>query len=213
MDTPISPRKLESQISESGSEFISDNSLNLKGDNVEVKNLALLPVLSLDTISDCLEKRYKQDLIYTNCGDILISVNPFKEVELCSPKVILVSGESGAGKTEATKLLVHHLMSVAGCEFKTLQDIIIKVNPLLEAFGNAKTSLNGNSSRFAKYLSLNINEKGKIESARVKDYMLEKSRVVHQEAGERNFHAFYAFLTGASDDTLETVFINRSDTF
>eukprot|EP00039_Didymoeca_costata_P012454 m.179999 g.179999 ORF g.179999 m.179999 type:complete len:953 (+) comp15487_c1_seq1:243-3101(+) len=105
----------------------------------------------------------------------------------------VVSGESGAGKTESAKHIISQIISLChtGSEGKSLEDKIIKVNPLLEAFGNAKTVMNNNSSRFGKYTELKFDKRGAIEGAQISEYLLEKSRVVRQNEGERNFHVFY----------------------
>ncbi|XP_012936726.2 neurofilament medium polypeptide [Aplysia californica] len=212
---------------------------------VDMSDLSKLTNLTENTITDCLEARFKKDIIYTRCGDILISVNPYKPLGIYTKKeyreyhpghvsdtphlfavsakaytnlretsvnqVILVSGESGAGKTEATKYMVRHLMAVGGSELDNLEEKVIQVNPLLEAFGNARTKLNNNSSRFAKFLRIDFsNTSGKITSARIKDYILEKSRVVQHGSQERTFHSFYALLAGASDQLLEQLYLDRS---
>ncbi|XP_041372213.1 uncharacterized protein LOC121385560 isoform X2 [Gigantopelta aegis] len=115
-------------------------------------------------------------------------------------QVVLVTGESGSGKTENTKLMVKHLISMCGSNSPDLAREIIEVNPLLEAFGNAKTVLNDNSSRFAKYLEIGFDDKFQITDATIRDYMLEKSRVVSHSEGEANFHVFYSFLAGLDEN-------------
>ena len=105
----------------------------------------------------------------------------------------VISGESGAGKTESAKLLIKHIIRLChtGPEGEDLERRIIEVNPLLEAFGNAQTLMNHNSSRFGKYTELKFNAKGGVAGAQISQYLLEKSRVVNQLAGENNFHVFY----------------------
>ncbi|XP_041372336.1 unconventional myosin-Ia-like [Gigantopelta aegis] len=115
-------------------------------------------------------------------------------------QVVLVTGESGSGKTENTKLMVKHLISICGSNSPDLAREIIEVNPLLEAFGNAKTVHNDNSSRFAKYLEIGFDDKFQITDATIRDYMLEKSRVVSHSEGEANFHVFYSFLAGLDEN-------------
>ncbi|TMW60504.1 hypothetical protein Poli38472_000546 [Pythium oligandrum] len=109
---------------------------------------------------------------------------------------ILVSGESGAGKTETTKIVMNHLASVAGGRQDKTIAKVIDVNPLLESFGNAKTTRNDNSSRFGKFTQLQFNSRGKLIGAKCETYLLEKSRVVSITDGERNYHIFYQLLAG-----------------
>ncbi|KAF1584991.1 UNVERIFIED_CONTAM: Myosin-IIIb, partial [Eudyptes robustus] len=106
------------------------------------------------------------------------------------------SGESGAGKTESTKLLLQHIMNL--CKGNSqLEQQILQVNPLLEAFGDAQTVMNDNSSRFGKYIQLRF-QKNTVRGAKLSEYLLEKSRVVQQDTGERNFHIFYYMFAGLS---------------
>ncbi|RMX66415.1 hypothetical protein KXD40_002070 [Peronospora effusa] len=109
---------------------------------------------------------------------------------------ILVSGESGAGKTETTKIVMNHLASVAGGRDDKTIAKVIDVNPLLESFGNAKTTRNDNSSRFGKFTQLQFDSRGKLIGAKCETYLLEKSRVVSIAEGERNYHIFYQLLAG-----------------
>ncbi|NWT98066.1 MYO3B protein, partial [Urocynchramus pylzowi] len=111
------------------------------------------------------------------------------------------SGESGAGKTESTKLLLQHIMNL--CKGNSqLEQQILQVNPLLEAFGNAQTVMNDNSSRFGKYIQLRF-QKNTVQGAKLSEYLLEKSRVVRQDTGERNFHIFYYMFAGLSSEQKE----------
>ncbi|KAK6305339.1 hypothetical protein J4Q44_G00241190 [Coregonus suidteri] len=111
---------------------------------------------------------------------------------------IVISGESGAGKTESTKLLLRQIMELCRANSQ-LEQQILQVNPLLEAFGNAQTVMNDNSSRFGKYIQLRFHNSS-VKGAKINEYLLEKSRVVHQDEGERNFHIFYCMLAGISPD-------------
>ncbi|XP_062383882.1 myosin-IIIb [Sardina pilchardus] len=114
---------------------------------------------------------------------------------------IVISGESGAGKTESTKLLLRHLMELCRANSQ-LEQQILQVNPLLEAFGNAQTVMNDNSSRFGKYIQLRFLGTS-VKGAKINEYLLEKSRVVQQDEGERNFHIFYCMLAGICPDDKE----------
>ncbi|EDQ88665.1 uncharacterized protein MONBRDRAFT_32844 [Monosiga brevicollis MX1] len=112
-------------------------------------------------------------------------------------QTFVISGESGAGKTESTKLVVKHIVELCRSGNTTLENKIKMVNPFLEAFGNAKTVMNDNSSRFGKYLELKFDETGGVLGGEMLHYLLEKSRVVTRNAGEHNFHIFYNLFAGA----------------
>ncbi|KAK3096266.1 hypothetical protein FSP39_025127 [Pinctada imbricata] len=202
---------------------------------MESDDLSNLPDISEASILKELNQRYSKGQIYTMIGNILMAVNPFKDLPLYSKAIsaryhakgntnlpphiystadwahrclireqasqcCVISGESGSGKTESCKLLVQHLVSVAGSEESNLNQKISQVNPVLEAFGNARTVMNINSSRFAKYMELNFNTHGKITGARLTEYLLEKSRVVFQGEKECNFHIFYWLFSGVSHE-------------
>uniref|UniRef100_A0A7N8WUL3 Myosin IXA n=1 Tax=Mastacembelus armatus TaxID=205130 RepID=A0A7N8WUL3_9TELE len=114
---------------------------------------------------------------------------------------IVISGESGSGKTQSTNFLIHHLTALSQKGFASgVEQIILGAGPVLEAFGNAKTAHNNNSSRFGKFIQVNYQESGTVRGAYVEKYLLEKSRLVYQEHNERNYHVFYYLLAGASED-------------
>jgi myosin heavy chain 6/7 len=122
---------------------------------------------------------------------------------------MLITGESGAGKTENTKKVIMYLAKVAGSGKKiaepakagklagSLDEQIVEANPLMEAFGNAKTIRNNNSSRFGKFIRAHFSQTGKLASADIESYLLEKNRVTFQLAQERNYHIFYQLLSPA----------------
>uniref|UniRef100_A0A3B3TDD5 Myosin IXA n=1 Tax=Paramormyrops kingsleyae TaxID=1676925 RepID=A0A3B3TDD5_9TELE len=114
---------------------------------------------------------------------------------------IVISGESGSGKTQSTNFLIHHLTALSQKGFASgVEQIILGAGPVLEAFGNAKTAHNNNSSRFGKFIQVNYQESGTVGGAYVEKYLLEKSRLVYQEHNERNYHVFYYLLAGASEE-------------
>ncbi|KAL0392637.1 UNVERIFIED_CONTAM: Myosin-8 [Sesamum radiatum] len=170
--------------------------------------------------------RYDMNEIYTYTGSILIAVNPFqrlphlynnhmmeqytgKALGELSPhpqminegksQSILVSGESGAGKTESTKMLMQYLAYMGGkvvTEGRSVEQKVLESNPVLEAFGNAKTVRNNNSSRFGKFVEIQFNNRGRISGAAIRTYLLERSRVCQVSDPERNYHCFYMLCAG-----------------
>ncbi|KAJ8004412.1 hypothetical protein DPEC_G00135450 [Dallia pectoralis] len=129
---------------------------------------------------------------------------------------VLISGESGAGKTESTKLLLQFLSVMSQNSGGTppsekttrVEQAIIQSSPIMEAFGNAKTVYNNNSSRFGKFIQLHFSQSGNIQGGCITDYLLEKNRVVRQNPGERNYHIFYSLLAGADRDLREFYFLS-----
>lgn len=125
---------------------------------------------------------------------------------------IIVSGESGAGKTENTKFVLRYLTESYGTG-QDIDDRIVEANPLLEAFGNAKTVRNNNSSRFGKFVEIHFNEKSSVVGGFVSHYLLEKSRICVQGKEERNYHIFYRLCAGASEDIRERLHLSSPDNF
>ncbi|KAJ5353996.1 hypothetical protein N7541_006560 [Penicillium brevicompactum] len=131
---------------------------------------------------------------------------------------ILVTGESGAGKTENTKKVIQYLAAVATSDtpyarsgskqITGLSQQILRANPILEAFGNAQTVRNHNSSRFGKFIRIEFSRSGQISGAWIDWYLLEKSRVVKPNANERNYHVFYQLLQGADDATRQKLLLS-----
>uniref|UniRef100_A0A8C7DF40 Myosin IH n=1 Tax=Oncorhynchus kisutch TaxID=8019 RepID=A0A8C7DF40_ONCKI len=209
-------------------------------DRVGIQDFVLLDTHTSETaFLGNLKKRFSEDLIYTYIGTLLVSVNPYKELDIYSKKqmdiymgvnffelpphiyaladnayhtmmaeannhFILISGESGAGKTEASKKILQYY--AVSCPSTTLLDSVrdrmLVSNPVLEAFGNAKTLKNDNSSRFGKYMDIQFDIQGDAVGGHILSYLLEKSRVVHQNHGERNFHIFYQLVEGGEEDLL-----------
>ncbi|XP_057564720.1 unconventional myosin-IXb isoform X9 [Hippopotamus amphibius kiboko] len=123
-----------------------------------------------------------------------------KHVNQC----IVISGESGSGKTQSTNFLIHCLTALSQKGYASgVERTILGAGPVLEAFGNAKTAHNNNSSRFGKFIQVNYLESGIVRGAVVEKYLLEKSRLVSQEKDERNYHVFYYLLLGVSEEERE----------
>ncbi|XP_049453418.1 unconventional myosin-IXAa isoform X1 [Epinephelus fuscoguttatus] len=127
---------------------------------------------------------------------------------------IVISGESGSGKTQSTNFLIHHLTALSQKGFASgVEQIILGAGPVLEAFGNAKTAHNNNSSRFGKFIQVNYQESGTVRGAYVEKYLLEKSRLVYQEHNERNYHVFYYLLAGASEDERKAFHLKKPEEY
>ena len=200
-------------------------------------DLILLSIVHGPLILYTLRHHFMHDKIYTNVGQILVAVNPFKWIEGIygepvmqqyvegsissteNPHVfalardayeglergknqsLIIIGESGAGKTEATKQCLKYLAFAAGSK-SGVEEKILQSSPILEAWGNAKTLRNDNSSRFGKFIEIWFGKKVDIVGSSNTTYLLEKSRVVFQEKDERNYHVFYQIIFGAPAEVI-----------
>ncbi|KAK6729445.1 hypothetical protein RB195_006476 [Necator americanus] len=126
---------------------------------------------------------------------------------------VIISGESGAGKTVAAKYIMSYISRISGGGPKVqhVKDVILQSNPLLEAFGNSATVRNWNSSRFGKYVQISFGRGGEPIGGKVTNFLLEKSRVVQQNRGDRNFHIFYQLCAGAGKNIRSTLGIGALD--
>nr|XP_056712363.1 unconventional myosin-VI isoform X2 [Euleptes europaea] len=167
-------------------------------------------------------KLYSSDVIKKYQGRSLGTLPPhvyaiadktFRDMKVLKmSQSIIVSGESGAGKTENTKFVLRYLTESYGSG-QDIDDRIVEANPLLEAFGNAKTVRNNNSSRFGKFVEIHFNEKNSVVGGFVSHYLLEKSRICVQGKEERNYHIFYRLCAGAPEDIREKLYLSSPDNF
>ncbi|XP_043255294.1 unconventional myosin ID [Colletes gigas] len=215
---------------------------------VGIGDLVLLNEITVEKVVDNLQIRFNGGKIYTYIGEVCVSINPYRSINIYDadhiskykdrelfenpPHIfaiadavhremkqqgrdtcIVISGESGSGKTEASKIIMKYIAAVTNLsgqqEIERVKNILIQSNSILEAFGNAKTNRNDNSSRFGKYMDIDFNYKGDPIGGHVTNYLLEKSRVVYQQNGERNFHCFYQLLNGCSEGELNKLRLVR----
>ncbi|NXX18763.1 MYO15 protein, partial [Podargus strigoides] len=195
----------------------------------------------------CLKKRFHRNLIYTYIGQILVSVNPFKDLSIYSEDVatqyhqgtptknaphifaiaemaytlsqsseqeqcVIISGHSGSGKTETAKEIVQYLTMLYQRSDSHRIRQPCNVLPILESFGNARTILNDNSSRFGKLLNVHLRH-GIVVGTSISQYLLEKSRVVFQAHGERNYHVFYELLAGLPVEQKEELYLQEAESY
>ncbi|XP_054168663.1 unconventional myosin-Id-like [Oppia nitens] len=222
--------------------------MSYRNSEVGVGDAVLLDDLSMNAFVENLRIRHGSAKLYTYIGEVCISVNPYRTVNIFGndyvndykgreiferpPHIfsiadsayktmkqrfkdtcIVISGESGSGKTEASKIIMRYIAAITNTsgqqEIERVKNVLLQSNCILEAFGNAKTNRNDNSSRFGKYMDINFDFKGDPLGGHINNYLLEKSRVVGQQTGERNFHSFYHLLSGASDQTLNKFGLKR----
>lgn len=193
--------------------------------------------------------RYYKNKIYSYVANILIAVNPYKEIPalyapdtiksyrgrslgekpphvfaiadkayrdmrvLKQSQSIIVSGESGAGKTESTKHLLKYLCDTWGAEAGSLEQKILDANPVLEAFGNAKTTRNNNSSRFGKFIEVHFDKTFKVAGGHISHYLLEKSRICSPQGDERSYHIFYMLMAGAPEGLRQSLGLTKPDDY
>jgi myosin-1 len=195
-------------ISKISNEAINDN-LKKRFENAEIYTyighvlVSVNPFRDLGIYTDAVLESYKgknrlemPPHVFAIAESSYYNMKGYKENQC-----IIISGESGAGKTEAAKRIMQYIASVSGgtdSSIQEIKDMVLATNPLLESFGNAKTLRNNNSSRFGKYLEIHFNDRGEPVGANINNYLLEKSRVVGQIKNERNFHIFYQFTKAAS---------------
>ena len=183
-----------------------------------INDLTKLIHLHQASILQILNQHYLNNKIYTYSGPILIAVNPFKKINklenqphpdqiaikcyqnLSKNQSILVNGESGAGKTETTKIILKHLtQDLQKNNNQLLTQQILASNSILECFGNAKTIRNHNSSRFGKFIKINYNDQKQIVSGYIDTYLLEQIRITSTNLNERCFHIFYQLIDNHQD--------------
>uniref|UniRef100_A0AAY4DPU0 Myosin IG n=1 Tax=Denticeps clupeoides TaxID=299321 RepID=A0AAY4DPU0_9TELE len=221
----------------------------LEGLEFGKSDFVLLDEVNMEQFMENLQLRFEKGRIYTFIGEVVVSVNPYKQMDIygkvaieayrgrelyenpphlyavadaaykamkrrAKDTCIVISGESGAGKTEASKYIMQYIAAITNPnqreEVESVKNVLLKSNCVLEAFGNAKTNRNDNSSRFGKYMDINFNFNGDPTGGHINNYLLEKSRVVQQHAGERNFHSFYQLLRGGTDDMLSNLHLQRN---
>uniref|UniRef100_A0A8C5DM77 Unconventional myosin-Id-like n=1 Tax=Gouania willdenowi TaxID=441366 RepID=A0A8C5DM77_GOUWI len=202
----------------------------LEGLEFGKSDFVLLDEVTMEQFMENLKLRFGKGRIYTYIGEVVVSVNPYRQMDIygkdsieayrgrelhenpphlyavsdaaykdmkrrAKDTCIVISGESGAGKTEASKYIMQYIAAITDpsqrTEVESVKNVLLKSNCVLEAFGNAKTNRNDNSSRFGKYMDINFNFNGDPTGGHINNYLLEKSRVVQHHQGERNFHSFY----------------------
>ncbi|KAL2041549.1 hypothetical protein N7G274_005931 [Stereocaulon virgatum] len=210
-------------ISKISNEAINDN-LKKRFDNAEIYTyighvlVSVNPFRDLGIYTDAVLDSYRgknrlevPPHVFAVAESSYYNMNAYKDNQC-----VIISGESGAGKTEAAKRIMQYIANVSGGTDSSIQQIkemVLATNPLLESFGNAETLRNNNSSRFGKYLELQFNAQGEPVGANITNYLLEKSRVVGQITNERNFHIFYQFTKAASSNHREIFGVQQPQSY
>lgn len=176
--------------------------------------VAVNPYENLYVYSRNLINTYKQRKITELPPHIyaIANLSYTKLIEENRSQCVLVSGESGAGKTESMKFILQYLATI-NKRPSPIQEQILAANPIIEAFGNAKTLRNDNSSRFGKYIDINFDLAGEMRGAKFNHYLLEKSRIVSVNKRERNYHIFYMLLNGLTDDEKDTLELGTNNRY
>uniref|UniRef100_A0AAR2KT38 Myosin motor domain-containing protein n=1 Tax=Pygocentrus nattereri TaxID=42514 RepID=A0AAR2KT38_PYGNA len=181
----------------------------------KIEDMAMMTHLNEPCVLYNLKERYAAWMIYTYSGLFCVTVNPYKWLPVYD--AIVVAGYRGKKRIEAPP----HIFSISDNAYQfmltdrenqsgSLEDQIIAANPLLEAYGNAKTIRNDNSSRFGKFIRIHFGQTGKLASADIETYLLEKSRVTFQLSAERSYHIFYQLMTGHKPELLEALLITTN---
>ncbi|KAJ9583973.1 hypothetical protein L9F63_021684 [Diploptera punctata] len=167
---------------------------------------------------------------YTYVANILIAVNPYFEIKnlyssqtiksyqgkslgVMPPHVFAIADKAFPGKTESTKYLLRYLCELWGSAAGPIEQKILDANPVMEAFGNAKTTRNNNSSRFGKFMEVHFDNRYQVVGGYISHYLLEKSRICRQSEHERNYHVFYLLCAGAPEKLREQLSITKPDDF
>ena len=164
--------------------------------------IAVNPYKSLPIYDDSNLKNYFTDSLSLPPHVFAIGNDSYRNlIDTFQNQSILVSGESGAGKSESTKYVMKYIATRArsGANEENRSEQILQSNPILESFGNARTNRNDNSSRFGKFIEMSFTQSGQIIGAEISTYLLEKIRLIRQGDGERNFHIFYQMQAGANE--------------
>uniref|UniRef100_A0AAR2JB10 Myosin, heavy chain 7B, cardiac muscle, beta a n=1 Tax=Pygocentrus nattereri TaxID=42514 RepID=A0AAR2JB10_PYGNA len=201
-----------------------------------IEDMAMLTHLNEASVLYNLRQRYSSWMIYTYSGLFCVTVNPYKWLPVyTAPVVAAYKGKrrseapfkqtlsalnthlkSGAGKTVNTKRVIQYFAIVAALgeaaakKGGTLEDQIIEANPAMEAFGNAKTLRNDNSSRFGKFIRIHFGPSGKLASSDIDIYLLEKSRVIFQQPGERSYHIYYQIMSQKKPELLDMLLVSSN---
>uniref|UniRef100_A0A8R1YX87 Uncharacterized protein n=1 Tax=Pristionchus pacificus TaxID=54126 RepID=A0A8R1YX87_PRIPA len=177
--------------------------------------ISVNPFKQLPYFGDKEMEQYQGAAQYENPPHIFaLADNMYRNMMIDSEsQCVIISGESGAGKTVAAKFIMNYISKISGGGHRVqhVKDVILQSNPLLEAFGNAATIRNWNSSRFGKYVEIIFSRGGEPIGGKLSNFLLEKSRVVRQNAGDRNFHIFYQLCAGADANLRKNLGIGNLD--